>query len=360
MVSKKKVILGVSGGIDSSTCAYYLLRNGYEVEGIYFDLWRAFSDEKPVQQGIEENYRRIDQLSKRLNFPIRVVERKEEFHNQIVHYFIDALKNGLTPNPCVLCNRQIKFKILFELLNERDADFIATGHYARTRTMRNGKMVLLKGLDVVKDQSYYLTLLNQELLQRVIFPLGGSKKTEVKKIYHRDINPDADLLESQDLCFLSGYDPHSFMERYAPESLLPGEIVDRNGKVLGSHKGLAFYTIGQRKGLQISAKEAYFVIEKSIPENRLIVGFENELGRDVFWIKNVNWVSGISHPADEKRYAVKIRYRAKPVIAKAKSTGASDMLEIQLKKRLRDVTPGQFAVLYHRDAVIAGGEISYN
>ncbi|MGV8027371.1 MAG: tRNA 2-thiouridine(34) synthase MnmA [Anaerolineaceae bacterium] len=359
MVSKKKVILGVSGGIDSSTSAFWLLKNGYEVEGVYFDLWKAFSDDEVVKKAVQENYKKLDQLSKKLQFPIQIIDRKDAFKNSIVKYFINAMKDGLTPNPCVLCNKQFKFKILFELLKEMDADSIATGHYARIRLKKDGKVNLLKGLDASKDQSYYLTLLDQETLQKVIFPLGESKKTDIKKIYKQDINPDADLLESQDLCFLTGHDPYSFMEKYAPESLQSGEIVNTDGMFLGEHAGLAFYTIGQRKRLQISAKEAYFVVEKSTRNNRLIVGFKEELGRDSFYAKNVNWISGEPRQK-EKQYAVKIRYRSQPVMATVKPAGDSDILEIKLKKRLRDITPGQFAVFYHQDAVIAGGEISYN
>ena len=359
MVSKKKVILGVSGGIDSSTSAYWLLQNGYEVEGIYLDLWKAFPEEENVQKVRQDTFQKLDLLSRKLKFPIQVIEKKDEFKRTIVAYFINSLTNGLTPNPCMLCNKHIKFKILFDYMEKMDADFIATGHYARTRLKRNGKLELLKGLDNTKDQSYYLALLDQEIMRKVIFPLGTSTKEEIKKIYKNDIIPDADLSESQDLCFLSDFDYRSFLEEYAPKSIESGDIVDRNEKHLGTHSGLAFYTIGQRKGLQISAKEAYFVVEKDIPKNRLIVGFSDELGMDTFRINNVNWLSG-EPQMEEKHYAVKIRYRSKPVLANIKAVRNSNDLEIKSKKRLRDITPGQFAVLYHKDTVIAGGEISYN
>ncbi|MHB8807704.1 MAG: tRNA 2-thiouridine(34) synthase MnmA [Anaerolineaceae bacterium] len=359
MGSKKKVILGVSGGIDSSTSAYWLLRNGYEVEGIYVDLWKAFAEEESVQKATRDTIQKLDRLSKELKFPIQIIDRKDEFQQTIVAYFVDSLKNGLTPNPCMVCNKHIKFKILLECLKAMDADFIATGHYARTRLKQNGKVELLKGRDNFKDQSYYLALLNQEILKKTIFPLGESTKEEIKTIYKNDIIPDADLSESQDLCFLSGYDYRSFLGAYDPESIKKGEIVNKKGEHLGTHSGLAFYTIGQRKGLQISAKEAYFVIEKSVHDNELIVGFDDELGRDAFHVNRVNWLSG-EPQIEEKQYAVKIRYRSKPVLVTAKTDSDSDALEIKLKKRLCDITPGQYAVFYHRDAVIAGGEISYN
>jgi len=356
---KKKVILGVSGGIDSSTSAYWLLRNGYEVTGIYLDLWKAFAENMNVKKAAQDTFQKLEKLSKDLKFPIQIIDKKDEFQQTIVHYFIDSLKNGLTPNPCMVCNKNIKFKILFDCLKEMDADFIATGHYARTQITRNGKVKLLKGFDSSKDQSYYLALLNQNILRKTLFPLGERIKEDIKKIYKTDINPDTDLTESQDLCFLSGSDYRSFLNKFTPESIKNGEIVNTKGEHLGTHSGLAFYTIGQRKGLQISAKEAYFVVEKSIHDNTLIVGFDEELGRDTFYAYNVNWLSG-ELQTEEKQYAVKIRYRSKPVRATVRTVGDLDTVEIKLKKRLRDITPGQYAVLYHRDAVIAGGEISYN
>jgi len=359
MAHKKKVVLGVSGGIDSSTCAYYLLQQGYEVEGVYFDLWKAFSDETTTQERIQTNYKNLERLSKQLHFPINIIDQKQEFYDRIVQYFINTLKRGMTPNPCMLCNQQIKFKMLFEVLNEMDADYIATGHYARTQIKRSGKAQLLKGLDESKDQSYYLALIEQNILKRVIFPLGEKGKKEIKALYRQIINPSDEIPESQDLCFLNGYDQHAFLEKYAPESINPGEIVDQNGEMLGNHMGLALYTIGQRKGLQISAQEAYFVIDKIPEQNRLVIGFESEIGRKTFCIKNPNWISG--EPIyTEKQYVVKIRYRAKPVRAMVKGDINSSALKVNLKKELRDITPGQFAVLYHKDAVIAAGEIFYN
>ncbi|RJQ40599.1 MAG: tRNA 2-thiouridine(34) synthase MnmA [Anaerolineaceae bacterium] len=359
MSTKKKVILAVSGGIDSSTSAYWLLKAGYEVIGVYLDLWKGFSDEEKIKSSTQATEKKLAKLSKDLAFPIRIIDKKEEFHQTIVSYFINSLKNGLTPNPCVVCNKHIKFKVLFDCLKDFDADFIATGHYARTRRKHNGKMELLKGLDRTKDQSYYLVLLNQEILKKIIFPLGESIKEDVKKVYKKNINPEADLSESQDLCFLSGFDYRTFLSKYAPECMKSGEIVNSEGKQLGIHSGLAFYTIGQRKGLQISAKEPYFVIKKSTQDNRLVVGFEEELGRRTFLLHNVNWISG-EPQSDEKQYAVKIRYRSKPVRATSRMISGQDTLEIKTKKVLRDITPGQFAVLYHRDSAIAGGEISYN
>jgi tRNA-specific 2-thiouridylase len=240
-----------------------------------------------------------------------------------------------------------------------DADFIATGHYARVNIKKDGNAELLKGLDASKDQSYYLSLLDQAVLRRTLFPLGERIKEDIKKIYKADIDPQTDLMESQNLCFLSGFDYRTFLKKYAPESLQSGEIVDTAGNHLGVHEGLAFYTIGQRKGIKISAKEAYFIVNKSNEGNRLIVGFEDELGRESFRINNVHWLSG-TPILEERQYDVKIRYRAKPVPAKVKPAGGSDVFEIKLENKLRDVTPGQFAVLYQKDAVIAGGEISYN
>ena len=240
-----------------------------------------------------------------------------------------------------------------------DADLIATGHYARTRLKKDGKNELLKGLDETKDQSYYLALLNQETLKRTIFPLGESRKEEIIKVFQKEIGPEAKMIESQNLCFLSGHNYHDFLEKYAPESIQRGEIINTQGQHLGFHEGLAFYTIGQRKGIKISAKDAYYIVRKSRQDNRIIVGFKEELGKDIFQIKDMHWISEIPQKG-EKQYAVKIRYRANPVLAKVKPSDDPTSFEIKLKRKLRDVTPGQYAVLYHRDAVVGAGEISYN
>ncbi|NMB61700.1 MAG: tRNA 2-thiouridine(34) synthase MnmA [Chloroflexi bacterium] len=343
--------------MDSSTTALKLIREGYEVQGVYLDLWKGFSEQPVVQNNNQITLDKLDVLSRKLHFPISILDRKEEFYNAIVTYFLRSLQIGLTPNPCVVCNKHIKFKVLFETLQQYDADLIATGHYARTRRNQDGRIALMKGTDRNKDQSYYLVYLDQYILQRTIFPLGNSIKNEIKNIYHAEISPHEKLSESQDLCFLSGFDYRTFLERYAPTSIQPGEIVDKIGNIIGSHNGLAFYTIGQRRGLQISSSEPYFVVRKQIATNQLVVGPNSELGQKRFELHNVHWISG--DPGRIRRnYNIKIRYRARPVQALIRNDNDLGYITVSLKNVLRDITPGQFGVLYHKENVIAGGEIS--
>ncbi len=357
MKGKPKVIIAMSGGVDSTIAAYSLIHEGYEVVGVYLDLWKGFSDDENTLRSEIETREKLDKLSGELAIPIHVLDRKQLFYQKIVTYFLSSLKDGLTPNPCVVCNKHMKFQALFETLVEMDADYIATGHYARTRQKKDGKSLLLKGLDRTKDQSYYLALLDQETLRRTFFPLGNIHKGDVKKLYKNEIDPLTDITESQDLCFLSGRDYRTFLQKYAPESRQPGDILDCSGEIIGRHEGLAFYTIGQRKGLQIAGNEPYYVIQKNSDTNVLLVGLLQDLGRDHFQVKHINWVSGECDDK-EKQYDVKIRYRAKPVRASTKYNPEMGEFEIKTRKKLRDITPGQFAVLYHGESVIAAGEIS--
>lgn len=357
MMGKPKVILAMSGGVDSTIAAYTLIHEGYEVIGVYLDLWKGFSEDEDVQRSEIRTRKKLDKLSVELAIPIHVLDKRQLFYQKIVTYFLSSLNDGLTPNPCVVCNKHMKFQTLFDTLREMDGDYIATGHYARTRQKKDGKTLLLKGLDRTKDQSYYLALLDQEVLKRTIFPLGTHQKQDVKTLYKKEIDPLAAITESQDLCFLSGRDYRAFLQKYAPESQQPGDIVDRSGEIIGEHEGLAFYTIGQRKGLQIAGNEPYYVLQKDSDSNVLLAGFLQDLGRDQFKVNHINWISGECDDK-EKQYNVKIRYRAKPVKALTIYNPTTGEMVIKTHTEMRDITPGQFAVLYHGETVIAAGEIS--
>jgi len=271
VTSADRIAVAMSGGIDSTYAAIKLKEEGYEVTGVSLQLWHAFNKEE-----VNKNQDRLKRISDYFEFEIISISAEHEFRKYVIEYFDEALLDGLTPNPCIVCNKQIKFGFLIETIQKFGFNFIATGHYVRTMIRKNGEAILLKGKDKHKDQSYYLCWLDQKKLQRCVFPLGEMNKTDViNNIKTSSIHLE-DVKESQDLCFLSGHDYSEYIHKYLPSLIQPGEIVDNNNIIIGNHNGLAFYTIGQRKGIGIAAKTPMYVMEKDIKNNRLIVGNLND------------------------------------------------------------------------------------
>lgn len=348
----------MSGGVDSSVAAALLVEQGYEVIGMMMRLWSE-SGSGPAAPANRcctpdqmADARRIAGI---LGIPFYVVDVQDYFRRTIVQFFIDQHELGRTPNPCIECNRQIRFTYLLEQALALDADDLATGHYARVRETDSGYQ-LQKAIDEAKDQSYVLHVLGQEHLARVLFPIGEYTKDEVRELARKFNLPVATKGESQDLCFLADGDYRRFLKEYSARAGRPGPILDQSGQELGQHNGLPFYTIGQRKGLGIAAGEPLFVLRKDIGRNALVVGSREELGQCILTARNVNWVSG-SAPTVPIRAQVKIRYKAKPVAATVTSL-AETRARVDFDEPVFGMTAGQGAVFYDGEVCLGGGIIA--
>jgi tRNA-specific 2-thiouridylase len=294
-------------------------------------------------------------VAAKLDIPFYVIDAKDVFRQTVVQYFLDGYARGETPNACLICNRQIRWTFLLEHALALGAEYMATGHYARLRRAGDGRVDLLRAVDRSKDQSYVLHVLTQDKLKRALFPVGEYTKPEIRKIAEGHGLSTASRKDSQDLCFLAGDDYRNFLQRNAPELLTSGDIVTRDGAVIGAHMGLANYTIGQRKGLGVQSREPMYVISKNTADNSLIVGTQAELGLSELTARAVNWVSG-EGPQEQFRAEVKIRYTAKEAGAQVMPMG-QDQVRVTFEAPQRDITAGQAAVFFDNDIVIGGGII---
>lgn len=356
--SKTRVVVAMSGGVDSSVAAALLVDAGYDVVGMMMRLWSdpdlgGGEHNRCCTPGQMSDARRI---ADKLGIPFYVLDTKDIFRETVVQYFIDQHRDGFTPNPCLECNRRIRFEWLLGNAMALDADYLATGHYARITPGEHGGWLLRRGLDADKDQSYVLSVMGQEQLSRTLFPVGEYPKSEVRRLAAELGFDVASKKDSQDLCFLGNSDYRDFLRLHAPDVHRPGPIVNSVGDVLGEHRGLANYTIGQRKGLGISANQPMYVLGMNDIKNALVVGARDELGRDTLTAEHLNWVGG-APPAESFRADVKIRYRAQPQPA-AITVASGETINALFDEPQRDIAPGQAAVLYHGDICIGGGVIA--
>lgn len=345
----------MSGGVDSSVAAALLVEQGYEVIGMMLRLWSepGCEDENRCCTPAAMNLAR--RVAAQLDIPFYAIDAKAPFHDVVVEYFLSGYSQGITPNPCLMCNRHIRWEFLLNQALSLGADYMATGHYARVLHQPGQPVRLLRGVDPNKDQSYVLSVLDQAQLGHALLPVGGYTKPQIREIAARHNLPAARVKDSQDLCFLAGSDYASFLKRHAPHSQQPGQIVTGDGKVLGEHQGLAFYTIGQRKGLGIAAAEPLYVLEKRISDNTLVVGTIDELGCDTLTAGAVNWLRG-GVPAEPFEAEVKIRYTSG--FTPGTVTAMDERhFSVKFERKLRDITPGQAAVVYDGDEVVASGII---
>jgi len=341
-VTKGKVAVALSGGVDSSVAALSLKEAACEVMGIHMRLWDSPHSE--YQANRAENICRI------LDIPCHQVDMQKEFESCVVDYFCREYQQGRTPNPCVACNQYIKFGLLLDKALSLGTDYLATGHYARVEHSRDGHR-LLKAADTSRDQSYFLYTLTQEKLGHVLFPLGGYSKDEVKQMAKHAGLPTASK-PSQDICFISQKNYATFLsQRFSAQ---PGDIVDTRGKKLGQHRGIAFYTIGQRHGLGLASGKPLYVIRIEPEHNRIVLGYEEELYSQKLAARKLNWISGKA-PREPITAKAKIRYKSKE--AEAVLFFRNDSVDVHFAQPQKAVTPGQAIVFYNMDEVLGGGII---
>lgn len=353
-----RIVVAMSGGVDSSVAAALLKEAGYDIIGITMQIWpKALPLSEPPEGGCcsidaAEDARRV---AERLNIPFYVVNFEEVFANEVIEDFAKEYVAGRTPNPCIVCNRKVKFAALTQKAAALDAHYVATGHYARTvKAEDNGRYLLYRGLDPRKDQSYVLFGLDQAQMASALFPLGNLTKAQVREAARERGFVTAEKPESQEICFIPDNDYGRFLRDYAPGSIKPGEIVDTEGHVLGEHPGVAFFTVGQRKGLGIATGSPLYVVRIEPETNRVVVGRGEECFFKEFNVTDLNWIAWET-PPDSAEVEVKIRYSAPP--APAIIVPHEHGVRVSLKQPQRAVTPGQAAVFYRGDLVIGGGTI---
>jgi tRNA-uridine 2-sulfurtransferase len=355
ITNKRKIILAMSGGIDSSVAGALLKKNGYEVTGLYLQLFKDAKKEKQVKK-----------ITEIIGIPLVIKDVRQMFKKKVIDYFLQEYKNGRTPNPCVICNREIKFRFLFQELTRLKANYVATGHYARimkheTCNIKQNIYELFEAKDKTKDQSYFLYTLNQKQLAKIIFPLGGYKKEEIRKLAKKLKLPIMEGEESQNVCFIADKYPDKFLKKNL--KMQPGEIVDGQEKVIGRHQGLALYTLGQRRGINIGGSGPYYVIGKNPKDNRLIVTnnpHDPTLSKNEANLKEIEWLS--IKPKLPIHILAQTRYHNPKVgaIIKLNNSRQSTVhgrYKIEFEKPQRAVTPGQSAVFYSKKSEVIGGGV---
>ena len=362
-----KVIVGMSGGVDSSVAAIKLKEQGYEVIGLFMRNWDSFADGEmegapTTKEGIcpqEVDYNDAKKVCDKLGIPLHRKDFVKEYWDYVFTYFLEELKKGRTPNPDIMCNKYIKFDAFLEEAKYLGADYIAMGHYARVRHEKD-KSYLLRGVDSNKDQTYFLSQISQEQLRHSLFPVADLTKAEVRKIAKDNNLYTAEKKDSTGICFIGERNFKEFLKNYLPAN--PGNIVTMDSKIVGKHEGLMYYTIGQRKGLGIGGNNEFsdspwFVLGKRLDKNELIVGQGNDniyLISNHCYANNINWIS--DKPIEGKKYTAKFRYRQKDNDVKIEFIN-DDLIHVIYEQGVSSVTPGQAVVIYDGDICLGGGII---
>jgi tRNA-specific 2-thiouridylase len=348
---KKRILVAMSGGVDSSVVAWLLREEGHDVAGAFMSRGAAGGQVAGGPAVAVDNARRVAEF---LEIPFHVLDLAESF-DMLIDYFSSEYLRGRTPNPCAICNPQIKFRKLLELADSLGMSHLATGHYARLEHAQ-GRSTLRRGLDPGRDQSYYLFALPQRFLARSMFPLGERFKPDVREIARKAGLPSAETEDSQDICFVpDGEYPRLVRERLGAK-VKPGDIVDVQGNVVGRHEGIVDFTIGQRRGVRVAMGEPVYVVDIDASANRVVIGPADRLLVGEFTVENVNWVSA-GPPTEPLRAGVQIRYHSKPQSATVTLAGRYSV-HVKFDEPQRAVTPGQCAVFYDNDLLLGGGWIS--
>jgi len=353
---RQRVLVAMSGGVDSSLTAFLLKEQGYDVIGATMQLWREVGHGNPAECLGPDHIEDAKQVANHLSIPFHVVNLEEEFEREVIQYFCREYGEGRTPNPCVLCNKTIKFGAFFKRAQELGADYLATGHYARLVYDEKDKRFLLrKGCDKKKDQSYFLFALSQGQFSQTLFPLGEHHKDQVRKRVLQLGLRVHNKPESQEICFIHEDSYHPFLWERLKGTVEPGPIMDREGNVLGNHKGIAFYTIGQRRGLGLAKGIPVYVIGIDRERNAIIVGEEKEVLADTFTVDSLNWIVS---PKEGFPLSAQVKIRYNHPGAEAILTEISpDTLEVKFTTPQKAITPGQAAVFYDGETVLGGGWI---
>jgi tRNA-specific 2-thiouridylase len=351
-----KVLVGLSGGVDSSVAAALALEQGHEVVGAYMKNWintDGIPGDCPWQEDVDD----ACAVAKKLGIEFRVVDLIEQYQERIVNYLLEGYRNGITPNPDVYCNREMKFGVFLDYALEQGFEAVVTGHYARRRDAEDGSANILRGADPNKDQSYFLSLMEQHQAKRALFPVGEMLKPQVRELAERLDLPTAKKKDSQGICFIGNVKMSDFLRHYVTDN--PGDIIDVSGKKKGSHKGLHLYTLGQRKGHGVASPRegvAFVVVGKNIEKNQLIVGFEDKATRGLYTKTSVvGSVSWVNKPINsEQVIEAQPRYRAQgeAITLRPREDGK---LDVEFHHHQRALTPGQICAFYKDGYLLGGG-----
>lgn len=353
---ERKVVVGMSGGVDSSVAAFLLQEAGYEVVGVMLKLWAEEGSGRDNACCSLASVNDARKVAAKIGIPFYLLDAADDFYRNVVEPFVATYLSGETPNPCATCNPEVRWRWLLNYADLIGAKYIATGHYARIAHEPDGSVILSRGADPKKDQSYVLSRIPAAGLSRSIFPLGELTKPQVREIARLAALPSSEKRESQDICFIADGDYRGFLRRHAGDRITPGNFVDRSGNVLGTHEGIPFYTIGQRKGIRISSAAPKYVLRKNADDGTIVIGGRDEISQSEIRLSDVNVL--IDEPFEDQTYFAQTRYKAAAVEAAMNWDGDGNVT-VQFKTSQSAISPGQICTLYNSDdQVVLSGTIN--